>query len=243
MQKWRRWTSGASVPARSEVNRIFAIAEQRGWLQSTGLELDLSGLKTALLDDIPSSVARRASWRRRKHIKTWASDLCVSRTSTEAAAWTSRLRLVRPCVDDLMEVVGERLRRAGNTAPRQASLAEPAAGIEVLAMFRATVVEVACQMIEAMNCGARMAMASLGSDDENDLPSVATLSAEREFGHRLLVEDSDRWAELLLQVGNDLRLLFRDASNEIRADGEPQHATKSARARVYALPFVDSDAA
>lgn len=27
-----------------------------------------------------------------------------------------------------------------------------------------------------------------------------------------------------------------------RADGDPQHATMSARARVYALPFVESDA-
>ena len=243
MQKWRRWTSGASVPARSEVNRILAIAERRGWLRSTGLKLDLRGLKTALLDNPPSSEARRTSWNRRRHIKTWASDLCKSRTSNEAAAWTSRLWFVRPCVDDLMEMVDERLCGAGNTAPRQASLAKPAAGMEVLAMFRATMVEVACQMIETMDCGPRVTMAPFGKDDENDLSSVATLSTQREFEHRSLFKRSDQWAELLSHVGNDLRLLFRGASNEIRADGDPQQATMSARARVYALPFVDGDAA
>ena len=165
----------------------------------------------------------------------------MSRTPSEAAAWTSRLWFVRPCVDDLMATVDERLCGARNAAPRQASLAKPAEGVQLLAVFRATMVEVACQMIEAMDCGPRMSMAPLWSDDENDLCSVAALSTEREFEHSSLFEGSDEWAELLSLVGDDLRLLFRNASKEVRDEGDPLDATKSARTRIFALPFVGSD--
>lgn len=236
MQKWRRWTSGASVPARSEVNRILSIAERQGWLQPTGVELDLSGAKTALLGDTSSVDSKGASCKRRRHMKTWAANLCKSRTANEEAAWASRLQFVGPCVDDLMEKIDERLGVVGNTAPRQASLAKPLTAIEALAMFRATMVEVACQMIETMD---RCPL--FGSDDENELSCVATQSTEGEVEHDFLFEGSDQWPELLSHLGNDLRLLFRDAANEVRADGNPQRATMSARTRVYALPFVDSD--
>ena len=237
MQKWRRWTSGASVPARSEIIRILSIAERRGWLQPTGVEFDLSGVWTALLGDTSRPDFKRASWKRRRHIKTWAANLCRSRTTNDETAWASRLRFVAPCVNDLMEQVDERLGVAGNTASRQASLAEQPTATEALAMFRATMVEVACQMIEAMD---RCPLSR--GENGSDMSFVATPSTEREVEDKFLFEGSDRWPELLSHLGNDLRLLFRDAANEVRADGNPQRATGSARARVHALPFVDSDA-
>ena len=216
MQKWRRWTSGASVPARSEVCRILGIAESLGWLRSTVFELELIGLRTATLDTPSSSADTRTSRKRRRHRKTWVAELCRWQRAKEEASWRWRLRFVEPCVYDLMEEIDERLVVAGNTAPRQASLAEPLAVSEALAMFRATMVEVGCQMIEAMDC-----CPLVGGEDEDD---------------NLLLEGSDLWPELLSRLGDDLFLLFRDASNEIRTEKKTQRATKSARARMCALP-------
>jgi len=98
-------------------------------------------------------------------------------------------------------------------------------------------------LLVVMLCLAHKIPERLGSADDNNLCSVATLSTERKLEHGFLFEGPDRWAELLSDVDNDLRLLVRDESKGIRADGYPQQATFSARARVYALPLVDSEAA
>lgn len=206
-QAWRRWTTGTTRPPPARAARIVRNAKPLGWLAKVE-KRDLNLIRELL-----------SKSEREKAPLEWDAMYPLGayqpRETTERDAWERRLKFVKEKVMSLVLVEMEKQVRREADGPVEASLSKQPQGF-VMALFRATMNEIACSMIELMDKRVEVAHAKQGDASF--------------FNNR------SAWPSLLRATGRDVSAMLSDVAGTIATGGDPADAAHRARARLLAHP-------
>lgn len=206
-QAWRRWTTGTTRPPLARAARIVRNAKPLGWLAKVE-KRDLN-----LIRELLGKSGREKApleWDARYPLGAYQP-----RETTERDAWGRRLKFVKERVVSFVLVEMEKQVRKETEGPVEASLSKQPQGF-VMALFRATMNEISCSMIELMDKRVEVAHAKQG-----DASFFNTRS---------------EWPSLLRATGSDLSAMLSEVARAIATGGNPADAADRARARLLAHP-------
>lgn len=206
-QAWRRWTKGINLPPKAKAARIVKHAQESGW------PVKIDERDQSLVQDLLAAANRVQAPR------PWGGGPlgCYQPTqSTERAVWMRRLTRIRieVALAALTEMEAEIQKETKGAV--ETSLCEPPHDF-VMALFRATLNEVACSMIEFM-C---------------DRPEV---QMRKQGGPSFFSFGTDNWPGLLRATGDDVTAMLYAVAHEVATSGNPASAASRMRARMLERP-------
>jgi hypothetical protein len=213
-QAWWRWTNGINVPPVWEAAQIVLLANRHNWLVGV---TDESAIKLVRwLSDEPHA--------RGQSNKTRPLGSLQPRSRKHRDAWSTTLTLaVSPGVSLVMEHLEEFIPRAPPGKGR-GQLSLFSANTKMAATrFRATLIELACQLLEAVDRGL----------PDPELSDDETISVA-DNGVSFLDAGNRIWPGILRDTGDDLRMMLHMAARSVSERTDARAATSSTRERLLA---------